>query len=438
MKKPHIVIIGAGSATFSTTIVCDLCLKKELAGSHVTFMDVDAHKLDLIDNLARRLARELHADLTFSKTTSREAALEGADFIINMAQVGGHAYAEACRSLGTEHGYYRGSWLHYLRQIVFFGEVAADIARICPSAWLIQSANPVFEGCMTLGRTSPVKVIGLCHGHYGIRGVLRELGLDPDKGAGRAVGFNHWIWLSELQYEGEDIMPLLDRWIRDHASDDLSNQYDLGKAAIEQYRIYGRLPIGDTARMAAWWMHTDYPMKQKWFGEVGGMDSHVGWHKFLDRLEQKNQEVEQLAANPAGRIDSVFKLAPSSEQVVPIIDSLTNNHQGIYQVNIPNAGQIIKGIPEDVVVECQALIDGFGIHPVSEKPFPKNLMIKAMIPRWAYAELMVEAVRQHDKDLLVYYMLEDHRTRSYEQAANYIDAWLNMPGNDVMKAYFMG
>jgi alpha-galactosidase len=435
-RKPRIAIIGAGSATFSAKIVVDLCITKELSGSHVVFMDIDEHRLDIIYKLACRLKKELNSDLSFSKTDNRAEALIDADFVINTAQIGGHNYAEAQRDLGTKHSYYRGNWLHYLRQMVFFQEVANDMEKICPQAYLIQSANPVFEGCTLLCRTSKIKTIGLCHGHYGIKRIARKIGLDPLKVDGHAVGFNHWIWLSQFNYDGNDAMPLLDRWISEHAKDDLSEEYDLGRASIEQYRLYGMMPVGDTARMAAWWMHTDFDTKQKWFGKVGGIDSHVGWKRHLENLQKQENLLEELCKDQTAKVCDVFKAEPSNEQIVPIMDSITNHNKGVYQVNIPNEGHIIKGIPEDVVVECQALIDGFGIHPISEKPFPKNLMIKAIVPRWSYAELMVEAVRHHDKQLLFHYMMGDHRTQNEKKAISFIEDWLNMEGNEYMKNYF--
>ena len=436
MKKAKIVIIGAGSATFSARIICDLCINKGLEGSEVVLVDIDEHKLKMAEKLTLRLINELDVSFKICATTDRKKALKNADFVVNTAQVGGHEYAEACRRLGTEYNYYRGTWLHYLRQMVFFLEIAEDIKRICPEAVLIQSANPVFEGCTLLHRETEVKTIGLCHGHYGYKKIAEQIGLDGEKADARAVGFNHWIWLSQFLYEGKDAMPLLDRWIKEHEHEDLSEEYDLGKAAIEQYRIYGMMPVGDTVRMAAWWMHTDFEEKQKWFGESGGKDSHVGWHRHLEKLETQNGLIEELATNSSLKITDEFEPKQSGEQVVPIINSIVNNEKGIYQVNIPNEGHIIKGIPEDVVVECQAMIDSFGIHPISEKPFPKNLMVKAIIPRWSFAELMIEAVRQRDTGLLIMHVLEDHRTRSYAQAEGYVDAWLNMKGNEKMREYF--
>ena len=42
----RISVIGAGSATFSLGLVKDLCLTENLKGSEVSFMDIDAERLN--------------------------------------------------------------------------------------------------------------------------------------------------------------------------------------------------------------------------------------------------------------------------------------------------------------------------------------------------------------------------------------------------------
>ena len=56
MTAVRITIIGAGSATFSAGIVRDLCVNPGLHGSHVTFMDIDPHRLEMINRMAQRLS----------------------------------------------------------------------------------------------------------------------------------------------------------------------------------------------------------------------------------------------------------------------------------------------------------------------------------------------------------------------------------------------
>jgi alpha-galactosidase len=441
-----ITIIGAGSAQFSGGIVRDLCVSPGLHGSHVAFMDVDQHRLDMVYRLAERLSDELAAGLSFSKTLDRAEALQRADFVINTAQVGGHAWTETQREMAEKHGYYRGTSLHNFGQTAFFLEVARDVERICPRAWLIQSANPVFEGCTLMHRETKVKVLGLCHGHYGYRDIARVLGLELAHVSAQMPGFNHWIWMSDFRYKGEDAYPLIDEWIETQAegywaeTDNVRTFGDnqMTRAAIHQYQLFGLMPIGDTPRQVGWWYHTDLETKQRWYGHLGGFDSEVGWRLYLDRMSENVCRVESAAMDESKPISETFKPVQSDEQIVPIIDSLVHDAECLFQVNIPNSGQIIKGFPEDLVIECQGVVSGAGIRGVSAPPFPPKLMAGAMIPRWHRAELMVEALRTGDPDMLLLYLLDDQRTRSLEQAEALLDEWLADPRNERLARIFVG
>src|SRR5690606_24888450 len=90
--------------------------------------------------------------------------------------------------------------------------VARAMEQVCPDAWLIQSGNPVFEGCTLMTRETSIKVCGLCHGHYGVYTVARVLGLDVQATVEgdpnlnwQAPGLNHNIWLTHFYYKGEDM-----------------------------------------------------------------------------------------------------------------------------------------------------------------------------------------------------------------------------------------
>ena len=63
-----VTVFGAGSVVFSLGLVKDLCLTKELSGSHMCFTDINEESLDVIYNLGKRYAQDLGADLTFEKT----------------------------------------------------------------------------------------------------------------------------------------------------------------------------------------------------------------------------------------------------------------------------------------------------------------------------------------------------------------------------------
>src|SRR5215468_679899 len=205
-KSLKISVIGAGSGVFSLGLVKDLCLTSNLRDSQVSFMDLDAERLEIVHTLATRYADELGTRMRFEKTLDREAALLDADFVINTASARTHHAQRRERELTAEHGYYYGGVnLHAgFENFDLMLSVAHDVERLCPNAWLIQSGNPVFDGSTLLHRQTTAKVIGLCHGHYGYLDMCNVLGLDPARVTWEAPGLNHCIWLTTFLYDGRD------------------------------------------------------------------------------------------------------------------------------------------------------------------------------------------------------------------------------------------
>ena len=66
--------------------------------------------------------------------------------------------------------------------------VAKDMEKLCPDAWILLAGNPVFDGTTLMTGRLGLKVCGLCHGHYGYTGVARTLGLDPDQVTWQGTG----------------------------------------------------------------------------------------------------------------------------------------------------------------------------------------------------------------------------------------------------------
>ncbi len=146
--------------------------------------------------------------------------------------------------------------------------------------------------------------------------------------------------------------------------------------------------------------------------------------------------VERAAQDESRPVSDTFKPVQSDEQIVPIINALVNDVRGIYQVNIPNRGPILPGFPEDLVVECQGVVDASGIHGVTVPALPRGLLAGAMIPRWQRAEMVVEALRTGSRELVLLNLLYDPRTRSLEQAEALLKDWLADPRNERVARLF--
>ncbi len=452
MGQPvRISVIGAGSGVFSLGLVKDLCLTEGLRGSEVSFMDIAPERLETVHKLAVRYADELGAQLHFEATTDREASLQDADFVINTASATSHQAQRQERELLASHGYYYGGANLHERHENFdlMLAVAHDMERLCPNAWLIQSGNPVFDGCTLMHRTTKLKIIGLCHGHNGYRDICRVLGLDWTRVIWEAPGLNHCIWLTHFLYDGQDAYPILDEWIATKAEDywrthraERTHDQQMSRGVIHQYRLYGLMPIGDTPRTQPvttnWWYHTDLATKKFWFGEpFGGPDTEVARPFYVAALERRLAQMQEAATDPKARVTDIFGTTKTTEQQVPIIDALTNNVAGRFQINWPNYG-IVDGIPDDVVAEFSAFIDASGVHPIKPSRLPRKIMLEQVLPYWLDMERTLEAYQSGDRSMLLWNVLQSHQTRSYNQAVGVLEAFLEAPGNEELRRRFTG
>jgi alpha-galactosidase len=440
----RVSVIGAGSAQFSLGLVKDLCLTASLAGSEVCFMDINQERLEMIHKLAVRYAGELGADLRFARTTDRETALHEADFVIDTAAVKSHHHQRAIRDLTARHGYYYGGVrLGNFYQLRLMLEVARDIERICPDAWLIMSGNPVFEGCTLLTRETGIKVCGLCHGHYGVHEIAQTIGLDPQRITWQAPGLNHNIWLTHFIYQGKDAYPLIDEWIatqgeeywRTHVAT-RTHDIQMSRGAVHQYHMYGRFPIGDTVRRGGWWYHTDLAAKKHWFGEPwGGPDTELARPLFVENLEQRLAEMTRLTNNPRASLVESLGSSKTREQQVPIIDGLVNNNEGQFQVNIPNRGALER-VPDDVVVEVPAIVNQKGIQPLHVGALPPKILLEQILPEWLDMERDMLAFKTGDRSMLLWNALESHQTRSYDHAVAVLEDLLSMDGHEELAEHY--
>jgi len=444
----QISVIGAGSVVFTGRLIVDLCLTTSLSGSTVVLMDIDKKRLNMMYNLATKYAREMNTELSIKKTMDREEALNGADFVINTVKVGGYEPTEIERKIAEKYGYYRGlgdrvsdyyGGIGAFHQLKFFLELARDVEEICPDSWLIQAANPVFEGTTLMSRETKAKVVGVCHGHFSYTDVLKTLGLRQEDVKVRMAGFNHNIWLVNFLYNRENAYPILDQWIENKAeeywkSDEYLNSppwiaEQMSPAAVDMYRTFGLFPIGDTLRSASpWWYHTDLKTKQRWYGPTGGFDSEIGWPMYLDFLGEVLDLLRVWSSDPAVALTEVYPPTFSGEQHIPFIDAVANDKKVQLQLNIPNRGAI-SGIPDDVVVEVPTLVDGTGVRAIHIGQLPKRLMLHVMMPRMLRMEQVLQAFLDGDRKSLLLMIAEDHRTRSFEDARTLLEEQLGQSWN---------
>lgn len=460
MMSEKIVFIGAGSVRFTLRLLRDIAITPELSDSFISLMDVDEKRLDAIYKLAQRIADELGSSLEFEKTTVREEALQDADFVLNNALAkgegdeSGYEQFEIMRSVGNEHGYYRGieaqnfnrvsdyyTFTSY-HQLKLALDIAKSVENICPDAWLLNTSNPNFEITQLVQRKTEANILGICHGFNGAYEVFDALGLDSSEVDWQVAGVNHGIWLNRFRYDGEDAYPLLDEWIEENASDwEPEDPWDLqmSPAALDMYDFYGKMPIGDTPRNTTWKYHYNLATKRRWYGKFGGIDNDLQRKKFYNQLNEIREVFMDIADKPQVKVTEELlmkKEERSDEQHIPIINALANGVETRAFPNIPNSG-IIDGIPEDVVVEVPAKIDEKGVHPEKIEPEnPRRIKTMYLRPRILKMEWALEAFNTGDRRVLEEVLVRDPRTNSFGQVKRVWDEIMDLPFNKEMKEHY--
>lgn len=451
----NLAIVGAGSIVFSARLISDLVLTgHDLRGAQVTLMDINRERLEIIYRLAKNYAKERGEKLKFKKTTSMKTALHGADFVINTAFVPGYQHMEAERDVAEKYGYYRGigdrvsdyyGGIGAYAQLDFILKLARAMEKLCPKAWLLQTANPVLESTTLIGRETSIRVVGMCHGYARVADLVRALGLKQAAVEFQVAGLNHCIWLTKFLYKGEDAYPLIDRWLETETQRFWDSEeylfdprnYQMSPAAFALYKLFELFPIGDTVRsVSPWWFHLNLETKKRWF-PAGGVDSEIGWTCRLSRNVEQLTRLEEAAKSDSPHVSKIFSDTPSAEPHIPFVNAVVNNKNTRLILNVPN-DKVIQDIPPDVFVEVPCAVQGEEIHPEKVELLPSRLMLYVVIPRWLRMERVLHVFLQRDQIGLVLEIAEDHRTRSLEQAIGVVEELLRQPWNMDAQQHYKG
>ncbi|MEM4789438.1 MAG: alpha-glucosidase/alpha-galactosidase [Ignisphaera sp.] len=497
-KGPKIAFIGAGSARWTSRILIDIWLTPGLQNAEIWLMDINDYRLEIIGRFAKRYVDELKISSRVFATKDRREAIKDADFVVSTVLGKGYTYYETMRALSEEHGYKYGinsvEWNYVGDYHTIWGyhqfkvhlEIARDIEELAPNAWFFIVSNPVLELTTLVGRETKVKVAGICHGFLGFRAALEILGMrlakeklgknitplcamhDPEcyKVISSLIefndlefemqGFNHVIWLTRFKYKGENAYHYVDDWIKEDAEEYWSvwrehttNPWDvdLAPAAIDMYKTYGYLPIGDSVRGGTWKYHWDLRTKQYWYGPYGGPDSEIGDAIRVLSVRRAIQEMANIVFDESKSIVQRIPPKPSGEVLAALMDSIYNDkpadsyeypllHRRIpMYANILNNG-VISGLPNNIAVEIPVRADGKGIHPKPVGPTPPKIYRYVLLHRLMRAEWALQAFLEGGRDALTQWLIVDVRTKNMQQVNNVIDAILKMPGNEEMARHF--
>ena len=190
-RRPKIVFIGAGSTVFARALLHDLFTFPELRDCEIGLVDIDADRLRVTEAVARRIVAKAGATATIIASTERRDLLQGADYVINMIQVGGYRPSTVIdfeipkryglqQTIGDTLGI--GGIMRALRTIPVLLDIARDMEVLCPNAQLLNYTNPMAMLTWAIERATDVRTVGLCHS---VQGTAHDIALADRRPAQR-------------------------------------------------------------------------------------------------------------------------------------------------------------------------------------------------------------------------------------------------------------
>ncbi len=382
---------------FATTIVGDVLSFDELSDSTISLMDVDEHRLGQTADVAEAMVENEGLDATVEATTDRRAALEDADYVLNMINVGGTEPFENEIRIPEEYGVKQaigdtigpGGIFRGLRTIPVMLDIAEDMEELCPDALLLNYTNPMSILCQTMYEATDVDVVGLCHSvPHTAEAIADYAGVPEDELEYWVAGINHVAWFLEAEHDGESIYPEL----REAAED--PDTYERDTVRFEMMKHFGYFPTESSHHMSEYvpYFRTD----EETIESMTGTDyaERMPTATYLEGWKERSEERD----DPDLDVDLDEVGAERSEEYASrLIHSMETDTPRRMNLNVSNESDAIENLPEDVCVEVPVLVDGTGVRPCSVGELPTQV---AAYPRQhaAVHRLVVEGALENDRE----------------------------------------
>jgi alpha-galactosidase len=474
----NITFIGAGSAVFARNLLRDLFTFPELHDSSIRLMDIDPDRLRDTETIAHRVAGEAGASPEIIATTDRREALKGADYVVNMIQVGGYEPATVTdfeipkkyglrQTIGDTLGI--GGIMRGLRTIPVMLDIGADMEELCPDALLLNYSNPMAMLTWAMNAGTDIATVGLCHSVFGTAHELAYvLGVPADEIDYLCAGINHMAFYLTFERNREDLYPRLkqlaaeDRfpsfervrakilqtfgyfvtessehfseytpWFIKDGRQDLIDHY---RIPLDEYPARCVDQIADWGEMRRALLSEDPQAMDRYTERKRGSLSGMWERRVAAVAIDKPEEAERLrAATLSDRQDRATR--HSGEYGTLIIHSLETGQPRVVYSNVGNDGTIAN-LPDDCVVEVPCLVDRNGVQPTMIGELPPQL-VALMQTNINVQRLTVEAALTGQRDHIYQAAMLDPHTAaelSIDEIVNMVDELIEAHG-DLLPAY---
>lgn len=398
-----VAFIGAGSVVFSKNLTGDILSFPEFKNATLSYMDIDTERLEVGAALCRKMARACGANPTILATTDRRKALEGADFVINMVQIGGFDSTLVDFEIPRKYGLNftiadttgPGGFFRALRTFPLLKGLTADMMAVCPRAVLLNYSNPMSMNMQTIYRTSNIRAVGLCHSVQGtLNQIMGYIGVNPDDVDFVCAGINHMAFYTRLMKGAEDLYPRLFAAMAD------PKVFESNKVRFELMKRLGHFVTESSEHNAEYSAHF-IPRGKAYYSKFDvPIDEYL---RRCDGIVDEFDRMKKLAAD-----DTPMQVHKSHEYGSTIIHSMSTGKPSVVYGNMPNRGAI-SNLPDDAIAEVPTLVDRAGLQFTTVGALPPQL-VGYMFPHITQHELFIRAALEGRRDHIYQAAMSDPLT----------------------------
>lgn len=411
-----VAYVGGGSRGWAWGFMGLLAGCKDMCGDVYLYdIDYEAAKYNEIIGNKFKDADGVKSIWNYKATKDVCEAMTGADFVIISILPGTFEEMESDVHTPEKYGIYQsvgdttgpGGIIRTMRTVPMYEEIAENIKKYCPNAWVINYTNPMTLCVKTLYRVFPeIKAYGCCHEVQGTQKFLalvaqEKLGLDKVKHTDirvNPVGVNHFTWFTDMTYRNVDLMPYYKEYCLEHKDgvekegpidDNWFNKFFESSECVkmELFNKFGCVAAAGDRHLAEfcegkWYLESPEKVEAMKFGLTP-----VSWRK--GDLQSKIEQRDRIVNN-----EEAVVITDSGEGTTDQMRALLGLGEIVVNVNIPNRGQI-PNLPMGAVVETNAVICANKVTPVLAGEIPAS--IYPMVARaCGQQELLSAAIAERD------------------------------------------
>lgn len=403
-----LAVIGAGSA-YTPEIIEGLQKRAQtIPVREIALYDINAERLSIMAAFCKRYAEHMGYRADITATTDRAQALEDADFINVQIRVGGNQARVQDEKIPMKYGIVGqettgpGGFMKACRTIPVMLDIARDVERICPNAWIVNYTNPTGLVSQAINTYTNAKIAGLCAGGFFPRDNLSKyMGFPWDQITYDYFGLNHMnfaynVMIGDRPLTREEFETFAER----------QERYD-----PEELKILGMF----LTPYLRWYYNTRELLSRDATRTRGEIVLEIEKELFA---ELKDPNCVSKPAALAKRGGGGY-----SEIALGVIEAMVNDRDRWMVINVPNNGTI-SFLPDDAVIETGCLVNSSGIHPLKLSSIPDSVWGLVCAVK-NYEQLAVKAAVTGDRRTAYLALMAHPLVRDYGVVKPMLDEMLN-------------